>query len=264
MKKRTTLFFITLLYPAMAAAQILNLATRGDLASLSLNFFLSLGNCEDYEQSINTEDSGVSATTVYRVKKTDNNHCKLEVEAKTSIGVRITQNCDFDKDKAYEYADALYQFQSKKYNTRRYMEYALQDEDYLRAADIMSNEKYCNFLRDEIDNTKGLRKSLANCEAIKNIETTGNLWIIREIEGIKDDKCAFNLTIRKAHKIGDEPKQGGLKYFCLFDESLKKEYLSVLESMVIPAEKGYNFTSVQRFGSKDELSFIGEHCRMGK
>jgi len=264
MKKIPAIVIITLCYPLMAAAQILNLATRGDLASLPLEFFLSLGSCENYEQAISTEDSGVSATTVYRVKKIDDNHCDLEVEAKTSIGVRIVQNCSFDKDKAYEYADSLYQFQSRKYNTRRFMEVALQDEDYQHAANIMSDEKYCHFFRDEIDNTKELREKLLSCEAVKNEETTGNLWIFREISGVKDDKCALSLTIRRVQKSGEKPEDGGLKYFCNFDEAQKKEYLAVLESMIIPAEKGYNFTSVQRFGTKDELHFIGENCRMGR
>ena len=264
MKKTPALVIIALCYPLMATAQILNLATRGDLASLPLEFFISLGSCENYEQSINTEDSGVSATTVYMVKKIDDNHCDLEVEAKTSIGVRIVQNCSFDKDKAYEYADALYQFQSKKYNTRRYMKQALQDENYQKAADIMSNEKYCHFFRDEIDNTKELRQKLIDCEPIKNNETTGNLWLIREIIGKEDDKCVFSFTIKRDAKDKKSTESEGVRYLCNFDEAVKKEYLAVLESMVILAEKGYNFTAVQRFGTKDELQFIGEHCELGK
>ena len=58
----------------------------------------------------------------------------------------------------------------------------------------------------------------------------------------------------------DKFKEAHYHYACAFDDDKRKEYLTILEALVVPEEDGFDFSAVQRFTQASEMEFIYKNC----
>lgn len=257
MLRKFALSSLLFLYSGSVAAQILNLSAKGEWLPLDDDFLLNLADCIE-DLRINSSDyNGVSTTNQYVIKKITDEQCEFKVLSKSNTGLNITQNCIFTKSEAYDYANALYRFWQKGYNLKRKNTQMLKDEDYLAAEKILKNDKICQVHRDALDFTKEFRVNLASCRAFENEENRGNSHIIRRIKGYQNEKCDLLWQIDVY-----EPKKIKLQYLCNLSDEQLQDYEAILQTDVIPAEDGLNFSAVERYTSDLEIKFIIQNCEL--
>lgn len=266
---------LSLITTFQANAQILNIDKMAPTLNLSPDFLNSLEQCSDYTDQKSVFTDGSEASLRYEVKKDGAEKCRLIVVAETDHYVHIEQNCLFPLQTAAQYAIALRKFNDKHYSIIKETFELNKDENYKIAAEIMQNSDLCRFTRTEIDNTKGIRENLSACQKIKTEEKVKDGIITREIFGRDNNfNCHYDYTLwmpapdvshikttsAKLQKQLDNLSDMSFHYTCSFDDDDKREYILLLESLVLPQEEGYNFTSVGTFNSKIETEFIINHC----
>ena len=272
-KKQIGLLTLSFFYVAAAGAQILNIEKLSPTLNLSADFLDALETCTDHKSERSAFSEGSETKITYEIEKKDNNTCALQIVGQTDHYVHIEQNCLLPMEKAREYATTLRQFNAKRYSLFKDTFAINKDENYIAAAAIMQNPDFCRFKRLEIDNTKEIRENLPACKRTKNEELVENAKISREIAGRDENfNCKYYYTLwRPETQIEKKPfanvrnmfipsNEMNFRYACSFNEVQKKEYLMLLESLVLPEEEGYNFTAVSTFSSKIELEFIIKHC----
>lgn len=272
-KKQAFILILFLLYVTVVNAQILNIEKLAPTLNLSDNFLNSLEKCTNHESEKSAFLDGADSRLSYKIEKKNNNTCSLQVVADTDHYVHIEQNCIFPMNIVKEYAVALRRFNEKKYSLFKDTFLINKDEDYQKATEIMQNLDFCRFKRSKIDNTKEIRENLPRCYRTKSEEFVENAIVTREIVGRdKDFNCGYHYTIWRPETTIEKKFFANVRnmfipsnemkfhYLCSFDTEQKKEYLLLLESLVLPEEEGENFTAVSNFSSKIELEFIINNC----
>lgn len=258
-----------------AVAQILNMSGTQDPLDIPVDFLESMQNCQPYEKTVMSAPEGIVTKMIYKISGKKNNKCEIQIDGYTNVTVHITQSCQLTPEQASEYAGALSRFQEKNYPRYKNLKRILNDPDYISATEIMTNEELCSFHRDGIDETFEFRKKLSDCTPFKETQTLDSVDIEREITEYVNGSCKINVTFTqrlpnmelRAKKITermwshiDKFKEAHYHYACAFDDDKRKEYLAVLEALVVPEEDGFDFSAVQRFTQASEMEFIYKNC----
>ena len=243
-----------------AKAQILGIGVNFEKLNLPEEFLHSLQNCQTYKYEQPAAFENIKVNTIYNVITRDNGGCRLRVEGFTNTSVHIIQYCDLTAEKAAEYANALRRYQHKNFSPRWDGDKINSDEDYQAAYKIMADMSICRFHRDAIDNTALIRKNLPLCAPAEQTESSGNIKIRRQIIGTREEHCNYLFTVSQSSK--EAPNSKTMSFSCRFDKAQSQRYLQILQSLVIEAEEGYDFSAVQRVSVAEELNFILDNCRM--
>ena len=273
---RRLYFLISFLMIALPAkAQILNIDKMAPTLELPAEFLDSLETCSEYNEIKSMTKDGIESKIRYIVREDEDKKCFLLVVVDTDYYVHIEQACTLPRETAAEYADALRQYTRKKYSLVKDTFALNKDKDYLKASEIMQNSDLCRFTRDEIDNTKELRRVLRDCKPIASEEKVQEGTIYRRIEGPDENSnCLYYFTLfvpkpdisklrvksEADRKQLEKLKDKQFTYRCSFDNDQRIEYTYLLRSLVLPEEEGYDFTSVSTFSHKIELAYILHHC----
>jgi len=263
---------VALSLPCAAQAQILDMSVNLSPLHLTDDFLRSLYYCKPYHGEKSSSYEKIKVKTVYDVLGMKEGICQLKVEGFTNTSVHITQECNLTQEQAQQYADALSNYQVKKYSPRFDEKKINSDPNYQKAMDIMGDPDVCNVLRDKIDHTSELRAKLPDCQPIKSEDKILDAKITREIVGSEDGMCHFRFTywepkpdtsninqeiLAKAPEIKDVE----FKYDCIWNEKIKQDYFNILDAFVIPEETGYDFSAIDRPNSWEEMDFIIRNCR---
>ena len=255
---KTVLSANFLLFATSVNAQILSIGVDFEKLNLPEQFYQSLENCTKYSYVKPATSEDVSVSTTYSVAPAENNLCRLFVEGTTNVSVHITQECEFLREQAKAYANALRQYQAKGYSPRWDGNKIEADVDYQAAYAIMSNRQLCRFKRDKIDHTQKIRTQLPLCTPVKQTETTATITLNRQILGAEDELCRYIVTMQ-SNKNTDKPSKQ-IVFNCKLDKQQVQQYVEILESAVVPEEEGYDFSAVQRLSPAEEMDFIMDNC----
>ena len=256
-----------------ASAQILSVDVYLDKLALPNGFTASLEKCQPFHAEKPLRRKDVAVNTVYTIDGMQDGMCELHITGVTNTSVEIHQDCALPADVAKTYAHALQRFQDRKYSQKWDAYYIEKDADYQAALKIMSDPEYCNFYREEIDNTQEIRRNLPACTPTEQAEITSGLELSRQIIGLKDDLCVYKFSAQKTDKVDHvllknvPPKTESyfsdtmlLAYTCAFTEAQAREYMLILESEIIPAEDDFDYAAVWHMSPKEELEFLRENC----
>ena len=258
-----------------AKAQILNIDKMAPTLELPQGFLDSLENCTEYNEVKSVIKDGIESKIRYVVREDNDQKCFLLVVADTDYYVHIEQDCTLPRKTAAEYAVALRKYTQKKYSLIKDTFRLNMDMNYIKASEIMQNSDLCHFTRRKVDNTKDIRDNLMKCNPATSEERVREGTIFRRIEGPEENsncRMYFTLWIPKPDisklKVKSEKDKKQLEnlkdkkftYLCSFDNDQRREYNRLLGSLVLPEEKGYDFTSVATFSNRLELAYIIHHC----
>lgn len=243
-------------------AQILGLGVNFEKLNLPEEFFRSLQNCQTYKYELPAEFENIKTKTIYSVVAKQNKICNLHVEGFTNTSVHITQDCDFTFAQAMQYADTLRRYQQKGYSPRWNGDKINADADYQAAYKIMANPDICRFYRDAIDHTENIRQNLLSCKPAEQVENSGDIKILRQIKGTKEKLCEYSFTVLQNFKENININRKTMTFSCLFDQEQSRRYLEILQSLVVEAEEGFDFSAIQRISVAEELNFILSHCNI--
>ena len=273
--KKIGLVFLVLLLPNTCFAQILNLLGTKEKLAVPVEFLVNMADCEPYETKVVSAPEGIKTETIYKVLGMKKGKCDFQIEGLTNSVVHITQKCSLTLEQADKYAEAIYNFQNKEYSSYKLRKQIYEDTDYIAASEIMTDEKLCRFHRDAIDQTADWRQNLQTCSPFKDSSQLNSVAVTRQVIGLVNDKCLFKVTftqklpdmkrrpekfsLRVQHLI-DNFNEADYQYVCEFNDEIKNEYIKLLETMVIPAEDGFDFSAVQRFTMLPEMEFIAQNC----
>ena len=268
---------LSVLYVALptnpAAAQILAIDVYVDKLVLPQGFTQSLEQCKPYHAERPLRRKDVAVNNIYTIDGMKDGLCELHITGITNSSVEIHQDCSLPADVAKTYAHVLQRFQDKGYSQRWDEYYVEKDADYQAALKIMSDPKYCSFLREEIDNTQNIRRNLLACKPAEQTEVVSGLEFSRQIIGLKGESCIYNFAVKKTDKIDHillkkvPPATSSyfsdtmfLKYTCAFSEKQAEQYLHILESEIIPAEEDFDYAAVWHISPLEELEFLRDNC----
>ena len=273
--RRYIYIWLICLLAAPVNAQILNMSDTQEYLSVPVDFLRSIKYCEVYEQTVMSAPEGVETKMVYKVNGPKDGKCDVQVDGYTNVNVHINQSCLFTMEQAEEYATSIDRYQNKHYYFHKDIDRILYDADYLAATKLMTNENICKFHRDGIDVTSEFRKKLAECTPYTETQKLESVDITREIKEMVNGICKIAVTFTqrlpnmelRAKKITPRMwehikkfKEAHYPYSCSFNEKKRKEYLAVLEALVVPEEDGFDFSAVQRFSQISEMEFIYKNC----
>ena len=274
MRRFLYIFFLSFL-TSQVNAQILNMSDTQEYLSVPIDFLKSIQDCNVYEQTVMSAPEGVETKMVYKVNGKKNGKCDVQIDGYTNVTVHINQSCLFTMEQAAEYANSIYRYQNKHYYFHKDLNRILYDPDYVAATKLMTDENICKFHRDGIDVTSEFRKKLADCTPYTETQHLESVDIVREIKAAVNGVCKIDVTFTqrlpnmelRAEKITSRMwehikkfKEAHYPYSCSFNDDKRKEYLAVLEALVVPEEDGFDFSAVQRFSQISEMEFIYKNC----
>lgn len=241
-------------------AQILGMGINFEKLNLPEPFLQNLENCTAYKFSQASTADEIKVKTTYSIAPDTDNRCHLHIDGETNVSVHISQDCRLTPEQAKTYAQALRDYQAKRYSPRWDGHRIEKDPDYLRAFAIMSDRQTCRFLRQKIDHTSEIRKNLTACKPTVQEEATASLKVERKIIKAENDKCLYTFQITQLNKDDAAGINSNISFTCKLDPERRDHYLKILENLVIPEEEGFDFSSVQRISVAEELNFILDNC----
>lgn len=238
--------------PLSVQAQILNMAIDYQPLNLPQGFTESLANCKKFADTVQITKDNIEVSTEYRILP-EGDKCRLLVEGQTNTLVHITQDCNLTIAEAKQYGHNLQVFASRKYSPFRDKNLILHDKNYLAALQIMENQRLCQIKRERIDTTSSIRQNLLSCTPITEQEHNTGIIITRQITGKQADMCKYKYTIQPKPDIK-------YNFNCSWKLEQMQKYYTILETMVVPAEEGSDFSAAMRISAQEEMEFILHNC----
>ncbi|MBP1532240.1 MAG: hypothetical protein ILA52_01915, partial [Alphaproteobacteria bacterium] len=229
--------------PLSVQAQILNMAIDYQPLNLPQGFTESLANCKKFADTVRIAKDNIEVSTEYRILP-DGDRCRLLVEGQTNTLVHITQDCNLTTAEAKQYAHNLKVFALRKYSPFRDKERILHDQNYLSALQIMENRQLCQIKREKIDTTANIRQNLPSCTPSAEQEHNAGIIITRQITGEQNGMCQYKYTV-----LNNKPNAEYV-FNCSWKPEQVQEYYTILETMVVPAEEGSDFSAVMRISAQ--------------
>lgn len=256
-----------------AAAQILSVNAYLEELKLPEGFLPSLEQCQPYHAERPERRKDVVVNNLYTIDGVEDGLCVLHITGINNSSVEIHQDCNLPLDVAKTYAHTLQRFVDKKYSPLRDEHFIEKDADYQAALKIMTDTKYCHFLRKEIDNTREIRKNLMACQPAEQTEAAAGVKFTRRIIGLDNNLCKISFSVEKRAeedhillksippaKVSDFPEDFYLAYDCALSEKLTKYYLRILEAEVVPEEDDFDFDAVWHLSPDEEMRFMSDFC----
>ena len=241
MKRILVFTFFTFITTTASAQLNLDMSSSISKLQMSETFIANLETCTPYEEGNTTEVAGQEYSYMYRVIGQENGLCTFETFGEAESGSNKS-TCRFDEQTLAQYVGAMKEVLKVTEYTTDNMQNLMQDKNFVTAADIFNNKKYCQTSYSAIDNYKKVRQHLENCSQYTETQSLDNASITYSIKGRSGGMCNFeqkiNIVLSKLMSAsfgGDNTGEQSIIFDCALNPAQRRELIALFKGMIIPA-----------------------------